>query len=126
MSEPIVASGCLVTREMEGATQVLLVHRPKYDDWSLPKGKQDPDEHITLTAIREVLEETGVRVRLQQPLPHREYTVGDEPKVVYYWRASVVVDKGFVPNNEVDEIAWLPIDEAAAKRASPPARQRLG
>jgi len=113
VSQTIVASGCLVTRDIEGSTHVLLVHRPKYDDWSLPKGKQDPGEHVTLTAVREVEEEAGVRVRLQQPLPHREYTVGDIPKVVYYWRASVVVDKGFTPNAEVDEIAWLPIEEAA-------------
>jgi 8-oxo-dGTP diphosphatase len=102
-----------VTREVEGTTQVLLVHRPKYGDWSLPKGKQDPGEHVTLTAVREVLEETGVRVRLQQPLPHREYTVGGMPKIVYYWSARVVVDKGFVRSSEVDEIVWLPIETAA-------------
>jgi 8-oxo-dGTP diphosphatase len=124
VTSPIVASGCVVTRDVDGSTEVLLVHRPKYDDWSLPKGKQDPDEHVTLTAVREVLEETGVRVRLQQPLPHREYTVGDAPKVVYYWRASIVVDKGFVPSNEVDDIAWLPLEQAV-KRATHPLDGKL-
>ena len=66
---PIVAAGCLVTRTGPDGTEVLLVHRPRYDDWSLPKGKADAGEHLTSTAVREVLEETGLVVALRRPLP---------------------------------------------------------
>ena len=111
-SNTIIAAGCLVTRSTDAGTEVLLVHRPKYDDWSLPKGKQDEGEHVTETAVREVAEETGVTVALQQPLAERQYKISGQDKVVHYWRAGVVLDKGFAPNDEVDEIAWLPIDDA--------------
>ena len=109
LSEPIVAGGCLVVRTGVDGLEALLVHRPKYDDWSLPKGKRDPGEHVILTAIREVEEETGVRVRLNQPLPHRQYEVAGVPKVVYFWRATPVSVEEFEPGSEVDEIAWLRI-----------------
>lgn len=113
-SAPVVAAGCLVTRESPEGTEVLLVHRPRYDDWSLPKGKADGDEHVTLTAVREVLEETGVKVALRRPIPHRRYKVDGVPKVVHYWRAVVLDEAAFEANDEVDEIAWLPVDEASA------------
>ena len=109
----IVAAGCLVTRGLGADVEVLVVHRPRYDDWSLPKGKQESGEHITETAVREVLEETGIQVALKQPLPQRSYKVSGQPKVVHYWRAEVVGDKGFVPNREVDDIGWLPRPQAA-------------
>ncbi len=117
--QPIVAGGCLVTRGTGTGTEVLLVHRPKYDDWSLPKGKQEPGEHVLCTAVREVLEETGVQVALRRPLPSREYLVDSTPKAVHYWRADVEADQGFTPNKEVDEIAWLPVDEAALRASHP-------
>ncbi len=109
----IVAAGCLITRQGPAGVEVLLVHRPRYDDWSLPKGKVDADEHITLTAIREVLEETGLTVALRRPLPLQQYDVDGVPKEVHYWRAVVVDESPFVPGSEVDEIRWLPIDQAA-------------
>lgn len=115
--EPVIAAGCLVTRGDGADTEVLLVHRPKYDDWSLPKGKQEPDEHVLATAVREVHEETGVRVRLRRPLPSREYLAEGQPKVVHYWQAEVVGDDGFREGREVDRIAWLRI-AAAARTAS--------
>ena len=111
-SDTIIAAGCLVTRSADSGTEVLLVHRPKYDDWSLPKGKQNEGEHVTETAVREVAEEAGVTIALRQPLSERHYKISGEDKVVHYWRAVVVVDKGFAPNDEVDEIAWLAIDDA--------------
>jgi len=114
-----MAAGCLVTRGSGADLEVLLVHRPKYDDWSLPKGKQDQGEHITQTAIREVSEESGVQVALRQPLPRRKYTLNGQPKVVDYWRAEVIADKGFSPNREVDEIRWLPAAAAAAHATHP-------
>ena len=79
---------------------MLLVHRPKYNDWSLPKGKQDEGEHVTETAVREVAEETGVTVALRQPLPERQYKFSGDDKVVHYWRAEVLVDKAYF--DEVD------------------------
>ncbi|HEX5017122.1 MAG TPA: NUDIX domain-containing protein [Actinomycetes bacterium] len=115
MSEPpIVAAGCLVTRRAAAGLEVLVVHRPRYDDWSLPKGKAHDNEHLTLTAVREVLEETGVVVSLRRPLPQRRYEVDGVPKVVHYWRAVVESDQGFQPSEEVDELRWLAVDQAAA------------
>jgi 8-oxo-dGTP diphosphatase len=94
---------------------VLLVHRPRYDDWSFPKGKLDSDEHVVLGAVRETLEETGFGVRLERPLRTQRYTVSGRPKSVRYWAATVTGGE-FLANDEVDEIAWLPV---------PAARERL-
>jgi 8-oxo-dGTP diphosphatase len=110
----IVAAGCVVTRPAGDEPEVLLVHRPRYDDWSLPKGKLDAGEHETTAAVREVLEETGYRVALRRPLPRRRYEVGGEPKVVHYWRAVIMDEESFTPGDEVDEIRWLPVSEAAS------------
>ena len=116
---PIVAAGCLVTRSARVGTQVLLVHRPRYNDWSLPKGKAEDGEHPTSTAVREVLEETGFVVTLRRPLPMQTYQVDGVPKEVHYWRAVVVGDPDFVPNDEVDQIRWLSITDAAAAVTRP-------
>ncbi|HVQ17597.1 MAG TPA: NUDIX hydrolase [Actinomycetes bacterium] len=119
LSTQIVAAGCLVTRGQGSDLAVLLVHRPKYNDWSLPKGKQDEHEHVVETAVREVAEEPGLVVALRQPLPKREYLFEGTPKVVHYWRAEVVDDRGFVPGREIDEIRWLSPDEAMSKITHP-------
>jgi 8-oxo-(d)GTP phosphatase len=93
--------------------QVLLVHRNKYDDWSLPKGKQEPDEPLLLTAVREVFEEGGARLILGRRLTSVRYQVGGRPKRVHYWSARVSgIDDAAVPNSEVDQTAWLTLDEA--------------
>jgi len=95
---------------------VLLVHRPKYDDWSFPKGKLDRGEHVTAAAVREVQEETGVRVRLGRPLSSQTYSVGRSRKTVHYWiaRAQGSDDvSGYAPNAEIDEVAWVPVAKAA-------------
>lgn len=98
---------------------MLLVHRPKYDDWSFPKGKQDPGEHVTATAVREVLEETGLRVRLGRPLPPQRYRVsGDRRKTVHYWVAHAIGDDDVssrVADDEIDEARWFRRDEAARR-----------
>ena len=113
---PIVAAGCVVLRK---GPEVLLVHRPKYDDWSLPKGKVDPDEHVTAAAVREVAEETGLDVRLGPPLPRQEYQVRNgslRDKHVYYWVARVVGSddvRGYRREGEIDDVRWVPLDEAA-------------
>jgi 8-oxo-dGTP diphosphatase len=109
---PIEAAGVVVFRP---GRQVLLVHRPKYDDWSFPKGKLERGEHATAAAVREVAEETGVHVRLGPPLPDQHYPVGDREKVVHYWTGRVVGDddvSAYRPNAEIDEVAWVPVDKA--------------
>jgi phosphohistidine phosphatase SixA/ADP-ribose pyrophosphatase YjhB (NUDIX family) len=105
-----------VTRKGDSGREVLLVHRPKYDDWSFPKGKLDPGEHVTQTACREVLEETGVEIRLGQPLQPQLYSIGGgRAKTVHYWVGQVVGDDDvsqYRPNNEIDQVSWVPIRQA--------------
>src|SRR5690242_5455623 len=114
----IVAAGAVVVRK---GPEVLLVHRPKYDDWSFPKGKLDPGEHETTAAVREVAEETGLDVRLGVPLTTQSYDVRNgtvRPKVVHYWAARVVGGDDvstYRPNAEIDAVAWVPLDQAAKK-----------
>lgn len=104
----LIAAGAVVVRK---GGDVLLVHRPKYDDWSFPKGKQDAGEHITATAVREVHEETGVRIRLGRPLRPQLYAVsGGRAKQVHYWVARVRGDddvSGYEPNKEIDDVRWF-------------------
>lgn len=99
----------------EPGVEVLLIHRPSYDDWTFPKGKADPGELPQATAVREIAEETGLRVRLGAPLPTVEYRVAAGPKVVSYWCARQIgaEDAAFTPNREVDEIRWVRLKEAA-------------
>jgi 8-oxo-(d)GTP phosphatase len=99
-----------------GEPEILLVHRKKYDDWSLPKGKMEPGEPLPVTAVREVLEEGGARLALGRRLISVRYNVGGRPKRVHYWAARVLsVDAHAVPNSEVDEIAWVPASSAVDK-----------
>jgi 8-oxo-(d)GTP phosphatase len=95
---------------------VLLIHRPRYDDWSFPKGKLDPGEHVAAAAVREVAEETGLRVRLGPPLAEQQYPLKDgNRKVVSYWVGRAVGDddvSGYAPNNEVDAVEWVAYDKA--------------
>jgi 8-oxo-dGTP diphosphatase len=93
---------------------VLLVHRPKYDDWSFPKGKLDPGERAESAAVREVLEETGVRVRLGPPLSSQRYPVRGGMKTVLYWTGRPADDSPdsldvstYVPNAEIDKVQWV-------------------
>jgi 8-oxo-dGTP diphosphatase len=100
----------------DGEPEILLVHRRKYDDWSLPKGKAEPGEPLPVTAVREVLEEGGARLALGRRLVSVRYNVGGRPKRVHYWAARVLsVDERAVPNSEVDEVAWLPAVRAVDK-----------
>ena len=109
------AAGGLVVRDGEDGAQVLLVHRPRYDDWTFPKGKVDPGESDEDAAVREVEEETGYRCSLGLELPSTRYIdARGRPKLVRYWLMRVV-DGEFVVNNEVDEIEWLNPAEASAR-----------
>src|SRR3984885_8874129 len=100
----------------DGQPEILLVHRKKYDDWSLPKGKTEPGEPLPVTAVREVLEEGGAHLALGRRLVSVRYNVGGRPKRVHYWAARVLsVDARAVPNSEVDEVTWLPPGPAVDK-----------
>jgi 8-oxo-dGTP diphosphatase len=105
--DPIRAAGALVWQSGPGGQQLALVHRPRYDDWSFPKGKVERGEHLLRTAIREVAEETGLRVVLGRPLRPSVYQVGNRAKRVSYWTARCTGSDGFVAGREVDELAWL-------------------
>src|SRR5699024_3441523 len=111
----VVAAGALVWRERGDGVQVLLIHRPRHDDWSLPKGKLDKGETAPAAAVREVVEETGYRVRLRRPLPPSAYLLPDgRTKVVHYWAATVraKVARGPQSRREVDDVHWVPLEEA--------------
>jgi 8-oxo-dGTP diphosphatase len=94
--------------------RVLLVHRPRYDDWTFPKGKLDPGESFEDAALREVEEETGVRCTLGRELPPTSYEVNGRPKLVRYWLMSPDAELDFAPNDETDDIRWVTPDEARA------------
>lgn len=95
------------------------MHRQRYDDWSLPKGKLRHGEHPLAAAVREVAEETGVRAVPQVPLPSTRYRVEGAGKTVRYWAMSALDVPPFRPNSEVDELAWLPPAEAARRLGYP-------
>lgn len=109
--EVVEAAGTLPWRLRDGTLEVALIHRPRYDDWSWPKGKLEEGEHWSVAAARETTEETGLHVRLGVPLPTSRYDVSGRPKVVRYWAATVVGGDG-VLEHEVDDVAWCAPDEA--------------
>jgi 8-oxo-dGTP diphosphatase len=118
--EVVHAAGGIVVRAGAAGPEVLLVHRPRYDDWSFPKGKRDPGETDEQTALREVAEETGLVCRLGEPLGEIRYRDNrGRPKVVRYWTmAPVAHDElgpggGFTPGDEVDRLRWCAPEEAA-------------
>jgi 8-oxo-dGTP diphosphatase len=95
--------------------RVAVVHRPRYDDWSLPKGKLESGERWEAAALREVEEECGLRCTLGGELPSDQYTDHKgRPKIVRWWRMTPVENVGFTPDDEVDELRWLPRHEAMA------------
>jgi len=135
----IVAAGAVVLRSTKGPAkgsakrsgrEVLLVHRPKYDDWSFPKGKLDRREHATAAAVREVEEETGVAIRLARPLKDQRYRAGRGWKRVHYWIGRVrdgAADDvtGYERPGEIDEAAWVPVEEAPGLLSYPHDRATL-
>lgn len=112
MAGEVEAAGGVVWRRAGDALEIALVHRPKYDDWSLPKGKLDPGESFEEAALREVWEETGLRCQLGRELGETHYRDHkDRPKIVRYW-AMDGCEGEFEPNPEVDELRWVGIDDA--------------
>lgn len=111
---PIQAGGAAVLRGAADAREVLVVHRPAYNDWTLPKGKVSPDEYLAVTAVREVLEETGYRIRLIRQLSPTHYTVEGVPKVVQWWLADTADDSPRPHDLEADRVEWVPTQVAIA------------
>jgi 8-oxo-dGTP diphosphatase len=111
--EVVRAAGGVVVRSADrGDVEVALVHRPSYDDWTFPKGKYLPGEDDLDTARREVEEETGLTCRIDGPLGTVEYRDRkDRPKIVVYWLMTPLAGE-FRPSAEVDEMRWVPIEQA--------------
>lgn len=123
---PILAAGAVLWRPQEctGTPEIAVIHRPRYDDWSLPKGKVDPGETEAVTAVREIAEETGYRAHLGRRLPTVTYPVGTDVKKVRYWAARCVGGE-FAANAEVDEMRWLPAAQAMSLLGYPHDRKVL-
>ena len=103
--ERILAGGGVLWRPGPAGREFCLVHRPKYDDWTLPKGKLEPGEHPLRAAVREVWEETGVHAVVGRRLPTQEYALGEDRKIVDYW-SMTPADGTFTASSEVDSLHW--------------------
>ena len=117
---PVLAAGAVCWRMVDGKARVLLVHRAGHSDVSLPKGKLDPGETLPQTAVREIAEETGLKVTLGAPLGTVEYTLpSGRDKVVYYWSAEVSAHAleiaTFTPNSEISALEWVSLGKARTK-----------
>jgi 8-oxo-dGTP pyrophosphatase MutT (NUDIX family)/phosphohistidine phosphatase SixA len=112
-TKPILAAGAVVTRDDPShGVEVLIVHRIRYNDWTLPKGKLDAGESLPACAVREVREETGVAIRLGVPLDTVRYDTSKGVKQVDYWGGAVLDTVPRPPDDEVDGVTWLPIRAA--------------
>jgi len=115
IADVIEAAGGLLWRETPKGKELALVHRQRYNDWSIPKGKRDPNERWQETALREIEEETGCKAKLVSFAGSTAYTVKGVAKVVLFWNMSLVEGCIFIPNEEVDQLTWLPVKEALDK-----------
>lgn len=120
----VYAAGAVVWRLVDGKLRILLIHRTKYRDITLPKGKVDPGEMLAETAVREVHEETGVRVALGVPVGVSRYVMASgKQKVVHYWAAEATEEairaSAFVPNREIAAIEWVSLKKARARLSYP-------
>jgi len=121
----VLAAGGVLWRpgRRESAEEVAVIHRPRYDDWSLPKGKVDPGETEPVAAVREVFEETGHHVQLGRRIATVSYPIEPRTKKVQYWSARSI-GGSFAPNSEVDDLIWLPT-AAAIKKVSYPYDRKI-
>jgi 8-oxo-dGTP diphosphatase len=118
---PILAAGGVIIDESSDTRRLLLVHRPRYDDWSFPKGKLDPGETVEEAALREVREETGLKCRFVQQLAVMRYryrtrnTGALKPKAVHYFLMAPLTKRIKVPGDEVDLAQWFTLEEASQR-----------
>ncbi len=114
MSKIILAAGALVWRKSkEKKIEIAVIHRPKYNDWTIPKGKVELSESSIACAYREVIEETSIETEFGMYLGEVKYQSLDGPKQVSFWSAQVVKENTFTPNSEVDAIKWVGAAKAA-------------
>jgi 8-oxo-dGTP pyrophosphatase MutT (NUDIX family) len=113
--EIVRAAGGVAWRSRDARVEVLLVHRPKYDDWSFPKGKNVAGESDEECAVREIEEETALRVTLAVELVSTRYVSKGRSKRVRYWLVEPQNPDAARPQNEVDALAWLTPEEAAER-----------
>jgi len=123
----IPAAGAVLWRpdESSGAPLVAVIHRPRYDDWSLPKGKLDDGETEPVAAVREIIEETGQGAHLGRRLGRVSYPIPEGTKVVHYWAARALGGE-FVAHEEADKIRWLTVPDARKRLSYPLDRKILG
>ena len=115
----IFAAGGILCRHSPQGDEILLVHRKRYDDWTLPKGKLQPGETFRTAALREVKEETGCVVCVDGYVGVIDYLVNDTPKAVFYWRMSVVEQEELSDHEEVAEVVWMSVANAADRLTHP-------
>ena len=109
MSAIIQSAGAIVWRNSKDKTEVAIIHRPKYDDWSFPKGKVEPSESLIACAYREVIEETNIQTEFGAFLGDVEYLTPDGKKRVSFWAAKAINQRDFIPNSEVDQLKWVEV-----------------
>lgn len=109
------AAGGLLWRQSERGKELAVVHRPRYDDWVLPKGHVDKGESWEDAAVREVVEETFCRAERGKFAGTVSYLVNNKPKLVLYWHMSLISEEPFEPNRETDRIAWVTGEEALSQ-----------
>jgi len=114
-AEVIEAAGGLLWRGTSTQPEIAIIHRSRYNDWTLPKGKREAGESWGETALREVGEETGCIAQLEDFAGGVFYTIENIPKVVLFWHMCILEDQGFHPNEEVDRLVWLSPEEAKQK-----------
>ena len=112
MADVIKAAGGLIWREDAGVRKLAVIHRERHDDWTLPKGKLEPNEDWTEAAVREVREETGCDVRMEEFAGEVRYAVNGTPKIVRFWNMSLAGPCDFRPSEEVDELVWMSVPDA--------------
>jgi len=124
-TDVVQAAGGLVVRRHSGVLQIVVVHRPVQEDWSFPKGKLEAGETLDVAALREVREETGMTCDLLRFIGHTEYVDRKgRQKTVAYW-IMAATEGSFSPNEEVDELRWLPLDEGSLLLSYPRDRELI-
>ena len=118
-TEVIQAAGGVIWRDSLRGKEIAVVHRRRYDDWSLPKGKVEAGESWEKAAIREIKEETNCDARLGDFAGCSCYSVKGRPKVVLFWHMTLINEQPFEPNSETDKLLWLTVKEALDRLSYP-------
>jgi 8-oxo-dGTP pyrophosphatase MutT (NUDIX family) len=118
----LAAGGVLCRQTSAGGDEILVVHRKRYGDWTLPKGKLKPGESFAAAALREVAEETGCKARFEDYLGAIGYAVKGVPKAVLFWRMSLIEQHEIADHEEVAEVLWMPAKAAIQRLTHPDER----